>query len=476
VRLLGARGRSFLVGEQPLVVVEVHDRARGLLERAREGVELPAPSAPELRFLRRLRELGLVELRPAATDPPPTVSVIVPVRDRPEPLAACLRSLRRLRFPAARLELIVVDDGSAVPATAGPGVRVLRAERPRGPAAARNLGAEAAGGGLLAFLDSDCTAAPGWLEELVGELADPEVAAAGGRVAAEREWSWLERYEAVRSSLDLGRRYAQVRPRHPVSYLVTANLLVRREDFARLGGFDERLTCGEDVDLVWRLVEAGRRVVYQPRALVRHRYRPELGHFLATRVRYAASEGPLLERHPRNRRFVGFSPGMAALLAGGLAALLGAPRALLAPGVAALAVEVAGGARTLARQGLPGGFAFEATLRAQGWSLYYPARQLARYALLPAAVCCLGVPGRRRRLLAALGVTLAAPSLVDWYRLRPRLSPVEYLGAQLLDDLAYHTGVLAACLRGRTLVPLAVEVRLARRERPRAPARRPSVR
>ena len=65
---------------------------------------------------------------------------------------------------------------------------------------------------------------------------------------------------------------------------------------------------------------------------------------------------------------------------------------------------------------------------------------------------------------------------MDWYRLRPRLSPVEYLGAQLLDDLAYHTGVLAACLRGRTLVPLAVEVRLARRERPRAPARRPSVR
>ncbi|MBO0685533.1 MAG: mycofactocin biosynthesis glycosyltransferase MftF, partial [Candidatus Dormibacteraeota bacterium] len=320
VRLLQDRGRSFLVSEQPLVVVEVGQRGHRLLEPARDGAELSAPSATEVRFLARLRELGLVEFRPVLGTEPPQVSVVIPVKDRPEQLAACLRSLRRLSYPPDRLEVIVADDGSAAPVPAPPGVRVLRSERSAGPAAARNLGARGAGGELLAFLDSDCAAAPDWLQELVPEFADPEVAAAGGRVLAAREWTWLERYEAARSSLDLGPRYAQVRPRHPVSYLVTANLVVRRAEFERLGGFDAELQGGEDVDLVWRLVAAGRRVVYQPRGQVRHRYRPQLADFLSTRAFYAASEAPLLRRHPGNGRFVGFSPGMAAFLLGGLAA------------------------------------------------------------------------------------------------------------------------------------------------------------
>jgi mycofactocin system glycosyltransferase len=365
--------------------------------------------------------------------------------------------------------VVVVDDGSVVPVAERAGIQVVRSDRPSGPAAARNLGARAAAGDLLAFLDSDCTAEPGWLRALVPEFADPDVAAVGGRVRPAREVTWLERYEAVRSPLDLGRRYAEVRARHPVSYVVTANLLVRRTDFARLGGFDRDLACGEDVDLAWRLGELGRRVVYQPLGVVRHRHRHRLDEFLATRAAYAASEAPLLQRHPRNGRLVGISPGMVALVGGAVAALLGAPRALAAAGAATLAAEVGGAAGALRRQGLPTGLALAVGLRGQAWSLYYPARQLARYSLLPAVLLCLAAPRRHRgRLLLGLGAALTVPSIVDWWRLRPRLSPAQHVAAQLLDDCAYHVGTLRGCLRERTLAPLAVEVRTERQRRPRS--------
>jgi mycofactocin system glycosyltransferase len=462
VRLVGERGRAFLVSEQPLTVVEVTERGRRLLERARSQPTLADLSTAEHRFLGRLRELGLVEFRPTLARPPPMVSVIVPARDRPEQLAACLQSLDRLDHPPDRREVIVVDDGSVVPVPARAGIRVIRTDRSGGPAAARNLGASDARGEVLAFLDSDCTAEPDWLAELLPEFADPHVAAVGGRVRPARQRSWLERYEAVRSPLDLGPRYAQVRPRHPVSYVVTANLLVRRTDFAGLGGFDPELRCGEDVDLAWRLVEAGQRVVYQPRGSVRHGHRHRLREFTSSRASYAASEAALLRRHPENGRFVAFSLGMGALLAGSLAAVLGGPRALAAAGAVALAIESGAAAHRLERQGVPADLAIATTLRGHAWGLYHPARQLARYALLPAVLLCLAAGKRRRgRLLIGLGAALTAPSVVDWWRLHPRLSPGQHVLAQLLDDAAYHVGMLRGCFRERTLAPLAVEVRSA---------------
>jgi hypothetical protein len=155
---------------------------------------------------------------------------------------------------------------------------------------------------------------------------------------------------------------------------------------------------------------------------------------------------------------------MEAFLAGGLAALLGAPRSLATAGALALAIESGAAARGLERQGMPAKLALAATLSGRAWALYHPARQLARYALLPATLLCLAAGRRRRgRLLIGLGAALTAPSLIDWYRLRPGLSPGQHVVAQLLDDVAYHLGILRGCVRERTLAPLAVEVRSARR-------------
>jgi len=466
VRLCRSGSRAFVVCERPLTVLEVRAPALRLLTRLPPGREvvLPPPRPAELRLLRHLADSGLLDLIPVA-GAPPAVCVVVPVRDRPDELADCLRSLEAVRHPRELLQIVVVDDGSARPVVVPDGVELVRLPRSVGPAGARNAGARRARGDLLAFLDSDCTADPGWLEALVPELADPAVAAAGGRVAAAAERSWLERYEAVRSPLDLGPKRTTARPGRPVPYLVTANAVVRRADFEAAGGFDPTMRWGEDVDLCWRLHDAGRLLVYQPAGLVRHRHRGAVRAFVATRASYAGSEVALLARHPGGGRWLGFSPGMAAAVLGGAGALLGRRRLLLA-GALALAAETAATAGQLRPLGVPARRAVPALLRGQAAGLYWAARQLIRYYGAPAAVAALSSGRARQRILVTLVALAAGPALADWRRLRPRQGVLAFLGASLLDDLSYQFGLLLACASARTLVPLRVTLRLIRRRGP----------
>ena len=450
----------FIVNERPLTVLEVRPRALRLLARlpAGEQVTLDVVTAAELRFLRQLAGAGLLELRPVATAWP-SVTVVVPVRDRPAELAACLGSLAQVRY-RGRLEVVVVDDGSLRAAPVPPGMRLVRLPGPVGPAGARNAGAADCGSELLAFLDSDCVAEPDWLEALVPELADAAVAAAGGRVLPAGQRAWLERYEAVRSPLDLGTKPAAAEPQTPVPYLVTANLVVRRSAFHAVGGFDPTLRCGEDVDLCWRLNAAGHRLSYQPAGRVRHRHRSEPAAFARTRIRYAASEASLLRRHPANGRWLGFSPGMAAALAGALGALLGRPRLMVA-GTMALGLEAATTAGKLRSLGVPGRRSAAALLRGQASGFYHAGRQLTRYYGVPAMLLALtsGRP-RRRRFLLALAAAELAPAVVDWRRLHPRLALPAFVAAWLLDDAAYQVGLLLGCLQQRSPAALRVQLRL----------------
>jgi mycofactocin system glycosyltransferase len=460
VRSRRVAGRAFVVSDRPLTVLEVRDRGLRLLRRLRPGRDVVLDELPpaDLRFLRRLAELRLLDLRPATNGAWPAVSVVVPARGRPAALAACLASLGRVRYPAGCLDVLVVDDGSDPPVRVPDGVRLVRLPESLGPGAARNAGAREGRGELIAFIDSDCVAEPAWLERLVPELADPDVAAAGGRVLGVRDATWLERYEAARSPLDLGTARASARPQEPVPYLVTANVVVRRAAFEAVGGFDESLRCGEDVDLSWRLSAAGHRLVYRPSARVGHRHRGRIREFTQTRARYAASEAALLRRHPDAGRWLGFSPGMAAVALGAVGALT-RRRRLLAAAAVVMGFEVATTAHRLTALGVSPHRSVPALLRGQVGGLYHAARQLTRYYGLPAALLALASGRTRWRLLAGLALAELAPAAADWWRLRPRLELPLFLLAHALDDLSYQTGVLLGCLRERTLAPLRVELR-----------------
>jgi mycofactocin system glycosyltransferase len=350
----------------------------------------------------------------APTGPPLTVTVVVPVRDRLPELARCLGSLTG--------DVLVVDDGSADPAAveevcARFGARCVH--RPNGgPAAARNTALPLLTADVVAFLDSDCEAPPGWLEQLTGYFADPAVGAVAPRVVG-----------GPRSPLDLGPRPARVRPGGQVAYVPTAALLVRR---TALTAFDPALRYGEDVDLVWRTVDAGWEVRYDPTVVVQHAEPARLRDRLVRRYRYGTAAAPLAERHPTRLAHLVLPSWPTAVLA-----LLLARRPVLAAGVAALSVR-----RLDAHlDDLP------ASTRVVAASVGSTALGLGRALSLLGPLPWL----TRSRTVAAL---LVAPPLVEWWQRRPATDPASYTAAALLGQAAYGAGVLAGCARHRTLRPL----------------------
>lgn len=252
-RLVRQGGGVWLLAERPLRLLRVHPKVEPLLQALRDDpdVERALKAVPGLRresaiaFLERLSDEGLAYLTWSVPDELlPTVSIVVPVRNRPRQLDACLAALARLEYPSDRWEVIVVDDASSDDTAARAeawkerlALQLIRLPQQVGAAECRNQGARAARGEIIAFTDSDCLPHPRWLRELAPEFVRPSVVAVGGAVLPVDEAAWLDRYEAVESPLTHGWEPVRVQPRGAVPYLVTANMLVRRQALLDAGGF-----------------------------------------------------------------------------------------------------------------------------------------------------------------------------------------------------------------------------------------------
>jgi mycofactocin glycosyltransferase len=443
---------TVLVGGSPIRLLRLTPAGRALVDRLAAGEPIPR-SAGAQRLTRRLLDAGLAHPRPPATDSRPEVAVVIPVRNDANGLAATLTALPDVGT------IVVVDDASpdAEAVTVGgarPDTTLLRRAVRGGPAAARNDGWRTVDGPFVAFVDANCEPEPGWLDVLLPHFADPQVAAVAPRVLPPPDTDnggALAAYEAVASPLDLGAKEATVRPGSRVAYVPTAALVVRRRALEELGGFDETLMVGEDVDFVWRLVAAGWSVRYEPRAIVRHPIRSNWSAWLRQRYRYGTSAAPLARRHGWAVAPAVMSPwtaGAWALVAAGQP-LLGAVTAGCS--VAALSRQVPDReAVRLAGLGhLRGGLALARALR-RAWA---------------PAVAILAVTGRRNR--AALAAVVAVPGLVDWVHRRPRLDPARFAALRLADDVAYAGGVWAGCAREGSARALLPDLRSASRRRVR---------
>jgi mycofactocin system glycosyltransferase len=429
-------GGAALLGGSPLRLLRLAPRARALISDGR----LVVRDAATATLAGRLLDAGL-----AAPDLPPVVrpdvTVVVPVKDRPEALARLLAALRADPGTAG-LPVLVVDDGSRIPVPEQDGVRVVRHETARGPAAARNAGLRMADTALVAFLDSDCVPGAGWLEVLAAHLADPRLAMVAPRIVAlPGAAGWLVPYESAVSALDMGERPAPVRPHSAVSYVPSAALLARR---AALGaGFDETMRVAEDVDLVWRLTAAGWRVRYEPAASVAHEHPAATGVWLRRRAFYGTGAALLAARHGSAVAPVVLAPETA--LAWALAVAGGRWGRTAALGV--LAVSTGRLARRLTVPGSAPPVALAAALVGRGVGA--SARTLARAATrhhwplaLPAAV----VSPRARRWV--IGAALA-DALLAWWPHRARVGPVRFAVARRLEDLAYGAGLWSGAARAR---------------------------
>lgn len=379
------------------------------------------------------------------------VTVVVPVRDRPQDLATLLAAL------PTSVQVVVVDDGSRDPE---PVARVVRErgallvvhDTNRGPAAARNSGLRRVVTPYVAFCDSDVVPDPGWLATLRRHFDDPALAVVAPRVLGPTprpDDSWVERYEQARSSLDLGPEPAAVRQQGVVAYLPSACLVARVDALG--AGFDEALRCGEDVDLVWRLLAAGAGVRYEPAATVRHRHRARLGEWLGRKAFYGTSAAPLAERHGAAVAPLVVS-AWSAVFAG---ALLAQRRWSVPVALASAAVATAGTSRRLGRSERPVRAAAVLTLEGSVAVLWQTAAALTRH-YWPLAALAATRSRRARRALVVAGVV---EGLADRRRVGADLDPVRYVLARRLDDLAYGTGVWLGAIRARSLAALRPDVR-----------------
>jgi len=203
----------------------------------------------------------------------PSFSVIVPTRNRPKQLAACLRALSALDYPPDRFEVLVVDDGSEPPVegrvSAGAlGERVIwvRLEN-AGPGAARNAAAPLARGEYLAFTDDDCEPAADWLTQLGRVLGTQPHALVGGRTVNALPGN---RYaEASQIIVDTARGFF-FEADSDLRFLASNNFSVATELFRRVGGFDPSFRTAEDRDFCDRWRCAGYALTYAPDAVVLH--------------------------------------------------------------------------------------------------------------------------------------------------------------------------------------------------------------
>lgn len=166
-------------------------------------------------------------------------------------------------------EVLVIDDGSrdaTVEVASRYPVRVIRHEKNSGLAATRNTAFRHARNDLIAALDADCVPQSGWLETLASHVANPNVAAAGGRLVETALTTVADRWRKAHMTQDWGES-----PVRNPRVMFGNNLLIRKAAVEQVGGYDERLrTNGEDVSLSQRFYAGGFHGIYDPAAVVHH--------------------------------------------------------------------------------------------------------------------------------------------------------------------------------------------------------------
>ena len=448
------RSGKIVIGGSPFAVTtlprSVRPFARKLFQAGRDG--LVAGTDAEQAAAIYLLDRGIADPLPLADRAVTDVEVVVPVYKHSDSLERCLAALAVEGLPVT-----VVDDASPRPhaakiksAAAKFGARlVVRAEN-GGPGAARSDGFAATSAPFVAFVDADVLAGPDWVARLRPLFEDPLIGAVGPRVVPElRGSSTIELYEETRSELDMGPDPSRVVYGVPVGWLPSASVIVRRSAVTN-PPFEPGLRVGEDVDLFWRMEEAGWTVRYVPDVLNRHEVRNNLRDFALRRAGYGGSAADLERRHPR--RLIPAQPSLSGLV------VLGA-LALRKPWIAAAvaAYELARQRRILEPE-VPNAVVVEMTWRSL-WSDAFWLGHLLRRDWWPVGALVLASTPKS---LLARGV--AAAMLWEPVRdhvLRPtRLGPAQSLALRALDDTSYGPGVIRNAIRKRVLNVVMPRVRI----------------
>jgi GT2 family glycosyltransferase/exo-beta-1,3-glucanase (GH17 family) len=239
---------------------------------------------------------GALGTRLAPPEDAPRISVIVCTRNGSATLHACLESLAALDYPG--FDVLVIDDGStdasAQIAQSFTHMRYCHQEH-AGLSVARNLGAQLATGTILAYTDDDCIVHHDWLLHISHAFVETNVVAAGGPNIPPPPRNRVERVVAAAPGAPAHVLLNDIEAEH----LPGCNLAIRKDALERIGGFRPGFrAAGDDVDVCWRLREAGGRLVFVPGAMVWHHRRFSVQAYLRQQSGYGHAEALLMKTHP----------------------------------------------------------------------------------------------------------------------------------------------------------------------------------
>ncbi|WP_449282820.1 mycofactocin biosynthesis glycosyltransferase MftF [Leucobacter sp.] len=443
------RAGRVTIGGSPWSVTLIPDRfrpfARRLFAANRSGLTAATPEEQEAALF--LLDLGIADPLPAAATAaarPDDLEIVVPVYRHAEQLERCLASLREDGLPVT-----VVDDASPRLDAArirkiahAHGAKLIVRKTNGGPGEARNDGFRATTAPFVAFLDADVTASPGWAARLRPLFDDPLIGAIGPRVRPRIEGgSAVELYEETRSELDMGPDPSRVVYGVPVGWLPSASVIVRRSAVTD-PPFEPGMRVGEDVDLFWRMHEAGWTVRYVTDVVNHHEVRTALKDFSQRRAMYGSSAADLELRHPG--RLIPARPSLSGLA---VVAVLANRRAWVRWLALPIAAYEFARQRRLLGKGMPISVAVEMTGRSL-WSDAFWMGHLLRRDWWPVGWGVLALTPFSRMARAVATAMLWEP--VRDHLLRPtRLGPFRSLTLRLFDDASYGSGVIRNAVRKR---------------------------
>jgi len=226
------------------------------------------------------------------------LSVIIPSYRAKETIGLCLNALLAQSLEPTSYEIIIVDssdDGTdEVVQRFFPWVRMIHLPRRTLPGEARNIGVKESVGKYIAFIDSDCISDPGLLKGMIEGLQTHDCIGIGAAVQNGTPgslWGWVEYLINFKD-------FTPKVPLHATDHVPSCSLCLSRENFKRYGPFPNDYFPGEDRVFSWKVLQAGKQFLFDPKLRVTHLNRTSFKTVIQHQVRYGKAFAITRNQYP----------------------------------------------------------------------------------------------------------------------------------------------------------------------------------